>query len=309
VSVINSTTIAATTPPAKVGSADVIVRLGGRAAALPGGFTYVQVKNAPPVISSVTARGARPNEPSHFADLNEEIDVMATISDAETTLDELTYQWSADVGTFTGSGRAVKWRAPGSLPTTPADYALTLTVTEQYRTTDESGAVVTIENRVTGRATVHVHNSLKEVSDLAYQFLTDFSNSAASPDFVVRNFSTDGACGRRQERDEISDNRAKYTINSSSLGSSPRVTFDFGGRCPMFDGRPPLRGDSCVQLACGWKSTVKATGTVQSVSGTCYLTEIYEVSPDRWKLCWSQFRGSNTLTGEPVTGLSFRQPD
>jgi len=305
VTVIDSTLITATTPPHASGTTDIVVSTGGRSAMLPGAYTFMKVENTPPVISSVNAQGTRPREPSNFADLNEEIDIVAAISSDDTPLDQLTYGWSADAGTFIGTGPAVKWRAPSSLAKTPVSYPLTLTVTEQYKTTDENGAVVTRENKVSGKVTVRVHDSKKEVSDLASEFLIDFSNSAVSADTVVRNFSTDRACGKTQERDDIQDNRAKYIINSYSLGFPPAVTVNFGGVYASFEARAPKRADACVKLSCGWKSTIKATGTVESVSGTCRLTELYDES-DRWKLCWSEFRGTSTLTGKPVNGLSFR---
>ena len=306
VTVIDSTMIAGTTPPAKNGAADVVVVSDGRTLVLPGGFTYMQVENGPPVISSMSAHGTRPNEPANFADLNEEIDVVSTVSDDETPRDQLTYEWTADVGSFIGTGRAVKWRAPAGLLRPPVDYPLTLTVTEEYQTTDETGAVVTAENTVTGTVTVHVHDSRKEVSDLAGEFLIDFSHSEVSPESAVRNFSDNQACGKNQELNDIRDNRANYIINSYSLSSFADVKVDFDGFCPLFGGRPDQPGDACVQLSCGWKSTIKASGTIESVDGTCYLTEIYEEQPDRWKLCWSDFRGTSTLTGKPVTGFSFR---
>ena len=119
VTVVDPTMIQATTGPAAGGPADVVVVLGGRAATLVGGYTYMRVENAPPVISSVSARGTRLNEPANFADLNEEINVVAAVLDAETSPDQLSYEWAAEAGTFAGTGQAIKWRAPSTLPRTP----------------------------------------------------------------------------------------------------------------------------------------------------------------------------------------------
>ena len=308
VTVINATILVATTAPAVPGLADVTVSSGGRVATLPGGYTYALVNNTLPVISSISAQGTRSNEPSNFADLDEEINVAASVTDAETPPDKLTYEWSLEVGTMTGTGAAVRWKAPHDLPKTPASYSLNLTVTEQYQTTDDNGAVITKENKVTGKVTVHVHNSRKEVSDLAFEFLTDFSNSAVSADAVVSNFSNNSVCGKQQEHDDIADNRATRLIKSHDPLIVSSVTFNFGGFCPLPQKRPAEPGDACVVMSCGWNSTVKATGAPESVHGTCYVTEVYE-DPDRWRLCWSEFGGVDTLTGKAVTGLRFsREP-
>lgn len=292
VSVIDSTMIEATTAPAPSGPADVLVFSAGRTAMLRGGFTYIKVENTPPVISSVTARGARPNEPSTFADLDEEINVTASVSDAETSLDQLTYEWSADVGTFIGSGPSVKWRAPRILPKTPVDYPLTLSVTEQYQTTDDRGTLVTAENKATGKVLVHVHNSLKEVSDLTAEFLNDFANSEVSAEAAVRNFS-DSRCpdGKAAELNDVRNNRAIYIINRHTYGFPANVRFNFDGVCP-FRSRP---GDACIDLTCRWESTVKATGATEIANGTCQLTSVYEPDRDRWQLCWSEFRPAGSL--------------
>ena len=66
---------------------------------------------------------------------------------------------------------------------------------------------MTRENKVTAMVTVRVHNSIKEIGDLAGEFLNDFSNSLVSAESVVRNFSDSQICGKSQERNEIRDNR------------------------------------------------------------------------------------------------------
>lgn len=292
VTVMDSATLTATTGPASAGPGDVNVTSGGRVATLPDGYTYLLVDNMPPVIAAIGAQGTRPNEPSHFADLDEQIVIAAAVSDAETSSDQLMYDWSSEVGTFIGAGATVRWQAPHDLPKTPVTYPLTLTVTEPYQTTDESGAVITKENKVTSSVSVRVHNSYKETRDLAGAFLNDFANSSVSPESAVRDFSVNKCPGGRgDELNDIRMNRATYTINSHAYSFPANVSFNFGGIC-SFRSRP---GDACVDLACRWVSTRKDNGRVETTDGRCYLTEVYD-HDDKWRLCWSDFRPSAPLT-------------
>ncbi len=72
-----------------------------------------------------------------FSDLDEQLTVVATVSDPETAVSDLNFQWSAEVGTINGNGPNVTWTAPHTADT-PHDYALTLTVVETYQTTDDT---------------------------------------------------------------------------------------------------------------------------------------------------------------------------
>ena len=148
--------------------------------------------NTPPVIAWIRAAGTRPGEPGGFADLNEEISVSAGVSDFETPVSQLTLLWTADGGTFIGSGPSVTWRAPATGPT-PKDYTLTLTVIEKTSAAREMaaqvGEVVLLDSSVTATTTVRVHDSTKEIGDLATLFLTEFSTSSVSPETAIRHFS------------------------------------------------------------------------------------------------------------------------
>ena len=103
----------------------------------------------------------------------------------------LTYEWSAPTGSFSGTGPIVTW-TPGADAVTPADFVVTLTVTERYA----SGAA-TLENKVTGTVTAHVNNSPKELADLSLRFLDDFATSSVSPDTVRLASSAIPAAARR----------------------------------------------------------------------------------------------------------------
>ena len=119
-------------------------------------------------------QGTRVNEPPNFADLLEDVDVAATVTDVESQPSTFTYNWTAPVGTFIGTGATVKWRAPAAAAT-PLNVILTLEVVETYTSQGQS-----VQNKVTRTATVRLHNSVLEVTDISRQFLLDFSDSSLS---------------------------------------------------------------------------------------------------------------------------------
>jgi len=290
----DASTVKATTPAHAAGSVEVIVTQSNGASTLPQAFAFVAPSgtNTPPVITSLTAQGTKPNEPAAFADLDEEIAVTAVVQDAETPADQLTYQWSASAGTFTGTGSAVTWRAPSS-DSGPRDVVLTLTVIESYKTPDPNGLPIPAENKTSSTTSVSVHNSVKESGDVAWRFLLDFSDSRVPASTAVRNFSTrkcgDGAAA---ELSDVTVNRKRYHINSSAFGQ-PSVAIDFGSFCP-FRSKP---GDACVTMSCKWNSTVidpTATdfGKIEDAKGVCFLTTVYDDGV--WRLCWSDWDGITT---------------
>jgi hypothetical protein len=167
VTVLSATSLRAVTGPRAAGVADVVVAVGTQSATLARGYTYaVAAPNPPPVITAMVAQSTRTNAPSNFADLGEEIVVTATVQDAETPVSNLVFEWSADGGTFTGTGALVRWRAPTGI-TTPAQNTHTVKVTEALDGASQSAS---------SSVTVRVHDSIKEISDLSVQFLLDFSD-------------------------------------------------------------------------------------------------------------------------------------
>ena len=60
--------------------------------------------NTPPTIESIAASASR-------AEVDTDITLTATVKDAETAVSLLKFEWKADVGTITGEGASVKWRA------------------------------------------------------------------------------------------------------------------------------------------------------------------------------------------------------
>jgi hypothetical protein len=284
VTLVSANSLTAVTGPRNIGAADVAVTVGGQRGVLANAFTYTAaaaVTNAPPVISNLRAVGGA-NQPAGFAESAGEITASAVVTDAETSETGLVFQWTADRGTFSGSGASVRWKAP-ALSGPPVTARLTLTVIERYTGTDSAGNPAASEHRVSAATNVSVHDSLKEVRELATAFLTDFSTSSVSPEAAVRHFYT-GCAGRQEELADIRDNRAQYLITSYKLGT-PTATIDFGGVCP-FRSRT---GDACISLSCEWDSTIKATGEKGTARGTCFLTSVYRES--RWQLCDSNFQG------------------
>jgi hypothetical protein len=314
VAVINSTTISATTPQHPIGGSDVVVTTDGMTATLTGGYTFESPSggtNTAPTITSVTAQGTRASQPSNMADLNEVINVAAFVVDPETNPETMTYEWTAASGTFIGVGRAVTWRAPASLASTPVDASLTVTVVERYIAPDAQGLPTQREHRISRNFTVRVHNSTKEISDLASEFLTLFSNSAVAPPTVTAGFSTSTCAGSTaQELADVQKNRCLYTINSYFVGT-PATQVNFKGSCTIGRGvtARTRAADACSFVSVQWSSTVKpgslscpiqdlgpngeplAPGTNTSTSGTDMVTAVYE--GNRWRLCHSDYLSSS----------------
>ena len=314
--VVNPTTITATTPQHPVGGSDVIVTSDGLTASLLGGFVYEVPSagpNAPPTITSLTAQGTRANQPPAMADLNESINVVTQVTDPETSPDALTYEWSATGGTITGTGRTVTWRAPATLPATPVDFTLTATVVERYVVPNSQGLPTQQEHRITRTVTVRVHNSIKEISDLAVDFLQRFSTSAMPSDQVMTNFSrTCGGGGPFQsELADVNKNRCLYTITGSNIGP-PATTQNFRGVCSILSGQETRThtADGCATVPVHWVSIVKpgalscpvqeslpnggplVPGTQVTSSGIDMVTAMYE--GNQWRLCHSDFAGTST---------------
>jgi hypothetical protein len=270
------------------GAADVVVTVGGQSAVLPGGFSYQAVASAPPVITAIVAKGARPNEPAQFADLGEEINVSATVQDPDTPADQLTFVWAADAGTFSGSGASVKWRAP-SQGATPFQVRITLAVSDPT-------------TRVDGGTTLVLHDSIKEVGDLARQFLLEFSDSNLSPEYVMRNFSTNPRCSRERnaEFDDVVKNRTLYRIEAYSIEAAS-VKIQFSSVPCAFRPTNPVDGDACAVVPASWTSLCLITNpecvaeTHPHADGLDYVTEVYEQS--QWRLCASAYG--------PRTGIAF----
>jgi len=279
VTVLSSTSLRAITGARAAGAADVVVAVGTQSATLTRGYTYVvPAPNPPPVITSLVVQSTRANAPSNFADVGEEVMATAIVQDAETPVSKLLVEWSAEGGTFTGTGASVRWRAPTGI-TTPAQLKVTVKVTEP---------VDGISQSVSSTLTVRVHDSIKEISELSVQFLLDFSDQKNSPEYVVRNFYT-GCPGRAEELADVTNNRLYYTITSYTIGTPTSATVNFGGTCAYAN---KTGVDGCVGTPAQWKAVDKRTNLSETSTGTARTTAVYRSS--RWWLCDSNIEGTTT---------------
>lgn len=283
----SSSSLTGTTGPHAAGSADVVVTVGGASGSLAGGFTYVVPPANPlPVITSLTVQGTGINEPANFADLDEDVAVTATVTDAETPIGQLTFEWSADAGTITGTGPAVRWRAPKDIRT-PALMAIRLRVTEVVAAIVGATPRAVLTQSVSASTTVSVHNSVKEIGDMSVQFLLDFSNSSLAPAYVVRDF-WDGCAGKSEELSDVQNNRTLFVIQTYRISEPTMSIVAFKGTC-AFRNR---KGDGCAAVPTEWHSMFKATGKTETTIGTDYLSVVYRDT--RWWLCDSDFSGKTT---------------
>ena len=231
--------------------------------------------NLAPIVESITLSSER-------VEVDSEITLTANVKDQETGIDQLKFEWKAAAGTFTGEGASVKWRAPKDIKT-PADYEVSLTVTETYGTADSSGKRP--QNVTTAAApSVRVHNSTKELGDMSVQFLTDFANSSTSTSTCLRDF-TDSCKGKSEEREDIDSNRMHYKILSSSLAlrsvnvASSGLSANMTVACSF----------TSKTLVCEPGDQFCVVGDVGTAKGDCLLTGKYENR--RWWLCDSHFAG------------------
>ncbi len=250
-------------------------------------------------------QGSRAKQPANFADLADAIEVSVTVTDPETSVSNLTFNWSCSIGTFSGTGPAVTWRAPATAAITPIDAVLALEVVETYRSQGRN-----VENRVTGSTSVSLHNSIQEVGALARQFLLDFSDSTLGVAHVMRNFEP-GCYGTDLEFADVTSNRADFTIMESNIGTDA-TSVGFGGAC-AYRSRP---GDACSRVPVFWRSQAKRDlydargrlvlrkGDIAVARGVDQLAAMYYPNQKRWRLCDSAFdSGSTSVEAAEVIGL------
>jgi hypothetical protein len=243
----------------------------------PGPVQPPPAANQPPTIDSIATGAQR-------AEVDEAVTVTATVRDAETPVDQLIFEWSADTGSFSGQGASVTWRASADAAT-PANVVIRLTVREVYGTAPAGGSRP--EHRVTGNSNpISLHNSRREIEELSMRFLRDFATSSVSPDACVRDFA-ETCSGKLDELRDIRDNRFHYDIVSSSLRfrnvgvSSNRMSGNSSVDCSFVS----------RYKACPPNNPGCTIGSLESVAGTCLLTAIYD--QNRWWLCESNFQANN----------------
>ena len=267
------------------------------------------VNNTPPVIGAFTVQGTRTNEPPNFADASEEVPISVVVTDAESAISDLKFNWTSSAGgTFIGGGPKVLWRAPDKVDA-PTIMTLSVEVVETYTS---QGKQVT--NNPKGSVTVSLHDSIKEVGDMARQFLLDFSDSSIPTATVMRNFQP-GCYGTDEETGQVADNRDNYTIIDRVIAPA-NTTVKFGGVCSFRQ----KAGDACARVLSYWKSQVKKNaynpdGSLYAAAGTTVeagpnidqIAAFYYRDQQKWRLCDSQFdpdsRTLRALGGSPPRGL------
>jgi hypothetical protein len=235
--------------------------------------------NSAPVIQSVVASVTSRTE----VDTN--VTVTATVTDAETPVDALNFVWTATVGTITGTGRNVAWRLPKGAAATPQDVTIAVAILEPYQTR-ENGVLINRLHRVEGAAApFRVHDSPGEVEAISMGFLENFADNAASPEFCVKDFS-DSCAGKEAELEQIEGVRRGRIVTDSTLALR---SITFNGALTTAD----------VEIDCRFDSTVIAKidsndpfspGDSVVAEGLCVMQVIYENG--LWKLCLSLFFGS-----------------
>lgn len=263
--------------------------------------------NTAPVIGSMAAQGGRPNQPDGMADLGEAIAVSAVVTDAESAPSALTFQWTATIGAFEGpAGASVTWRAPATLPQTPVNGVLTLTVIEPYQALDAQGQIVTLEHRVVRTIDVRVHDSITEISAISRDFLIKFSQSNIAPDQVVTGF-WDGCPGKAEELLDAQNIRCEVTHNTYTVGPATSVVI-FGGQCPSPNAPFTEPGDGCSSAMVHWDTTANpgvlacprqrglVPGQKEVAEGLDVMSLVYRGG--EWRLCTSNFL--STLLGGAV---------
>jgi hypothetical protein len=241
------------------------------------------VRNDAPIIASISISSPR---------VEADRDVIATafVSDAETPLDQLTYQWSAAPvnGTFTGSGPIATWRAPRQ-QATPDLYTLKLLITETYTSAGQPK-----ENSVSSTVQVHYNDSPREIMTISMRFVTElFPTYTISAHQAVADFS-DSCAGKDYELNDVANNRINFQIlsgaytNVTVTPNSDRTYADVSGTCVFKDIPKDPKNPSF--------------GKTETVTGVCRLTAIYENW--KWWLCSSNFDGFGVTT----SSLRYRVP-
>jgi hypothetical protein len=248
--------------------------------------------NSLPVVTSIFVKATLSREPAQYATLGETVNVTATVTDAETPVNQLTYEWSSSVGgTFSANASTATWTAPATLTgTTPVNATLTLTVTERIDATRN--------NRVTATTVVDLHNSAKEVGDLARQFLLDFSRQLPV-DMVMRNFTS--TCPEAaQEREQVATSNESFEIVEYRVDEAV-TTVPFSGSCPFRN----VRGDACAQVPVYWRAVDKKTGVAGSNGGIDQVTALLENGV--WRLCASDY-DLRVMSGDTGLGALMSRP-
>lgn len=247
----------------------------------------------PPVNHAPTVTSVTPGKSQ--VEAGNEVTITAIASDPDTAAASLQYTWSAEGGTFTGTGASVTWKSPTDGPV-PHDYVITV------RVSDPGGLTATGTS-----AAIRVNDAVREMRQLALTFFADFMDVKNSPTFCVRNF-TDSCPGKGYELGDITRDRIDFDQKFSTR--DPQITkFQLHSgysRCTYPSSKGGAAACALLVASVDWQSRWSAhpndpsgvPGTWERVIGDAILTGVYE--KQQWWLCDSYFEGTNTLTGAQV---------
>ncbi len=235
----------------------------------------------PPVVRSISVPASR-------VETGKDITITAVVEDAETPLSQLTYLWTANVGTITGTGTTATWRHAAGLQK-GVDVVVTLMVKDTYDAIVSNQIVKQDFFVLSQAAPFRVHDSLAEVKELSRKFLIDlFGVSSVSPSDCMVDFSdvcADWPEGKKIEFQQVVDHRRAYVVLSSQvLGQTVDWhSTDFGS----------------VHSITSFRDQRIDTGFIGTTCGDFELTVIYVGG--RWWLCQSYFnRGPQPLCGDSL---------
>jgi hypothetical protein len=264
------------------------------------------VTNTPPLIGALTVQGTRTNEPPNFADASEEVPITVAVTDAESPISDLRFNWTSSAGgTFIGSGPKVTWKAPDKVEA-PTTVTLSVEVVETYTSQGKQ-----LTNNPKGSVTLSLHDSVKEVGDIAVQFLKDFSDTSIKDvPYIIRSFEP-GCYGTDGEIADVARHIQNYSVTAWRVESAV-VSVAFGAACSLFPDR--FRpGDACAEVRTFWASTankdvynefgefVIGAGGHTTTSGVDQVVGRYYKDLQRWRLCASDFKGDDP----PQTSLKI----
>ena len=222
----------------------------------------------PPVIRSIAA-------PTVRVETGQDFTITAVVEDAETPLNNLSYVWSANAGTITGTGPVVTWRHADGLKS-GVDVVINLTVVDKHKAV-ENNVIVDREYRVVGQAApFRVHDSEAEMKELSRKFLLDlFGNSNIPPIACLVDFSDSARCaaGKADELKDITENRQLVEIISGKIHTQHFI-------------QEGPNAATVINFA-EFYSILKSNGVAGYAIGDFIMTGVYE--GNRWWLCESNY--------------------
>ncbi len=234
--------------PQLTGSFTVNVMVSdGKGGSTPAQQSFTVVTNNSPVINSFTLSATSVGPGGS---------VIATGAASDPDGDPVTYKWSADGGTLTGTGQNVTWVAPQAKPGEKSEFHI------QLKVEDGKGGVAQKENTVT----------------IVFGYVTEtFNVVPAATGTVIRNGGSDATRTRAGDDATNESFRAFWTFNLGKVKSSDvtQATLKFTHKQTVGD---PFRLEN-LQLGLGgirvW--IVRYDPTKLPRYGTETITEVQEL--------------------------------